>query len=110
MSQTGRGSSPGGRIPGPPRNQPPASQHTVRPSVRKSFTQNRANNQLIPDLGKLVRSEADNNERNKRQSSRVQGTFDINQIADGGRTRKQRESIKGKTFTIINHCVQYMEI
>ena len=99
MSQVGGyGSGQGGRVPGPPRHQPPTSQHRVQPSVkvRTSMAPNRGGNQLIPDLGKLVRSEADNNERNKRQSNRMQGHFDVTQIADGGRTRSQRRSIKGK--------------
>ena len=98
MSQVGGyGSGQSGKVPGPPRNQPPTSQHRVQPSVkvRASMAPNRGTNQLIPDLGKLVRSEADNNERNKRQSNRNQGDFDVTQIADVGRQRSQRQSIKG---------------
>ena len=56
-------------------------------------------NTVIPDLGKLVRSEADNNERNKRNSGRNQENFDLSQIADGGRTRQTRRSIKGEKAT-----------
>ena len=56
-------------------------------------------NTVIPDLGKLVRSEADNNERNKRNSGRNQENFDLSQIADGGRTRQTRRSIKGEQAT-----------
>ena len=101
--QSGRGSNlgGGGRIPGAPRHQPPMSQPTVQPSVRMnrapSMNKNRGHqNMAIPDLGKLVRTEADNYERNKRQSSRPQhSNFDLSQIADGGRTKQNRASIKG---------------
>ena len=76
------------------------SQPTVQPSVRvrASVAPNRGHNQMaIPDLGKLVRTEADNNERNKRASHRPsnQSSWDPSQIADGGRTKQNRASIKG---------------
>ena len=93
---SGRGSNMGGagRIPSAPRHQAPMSQPTVQPSVRvrASVNQNRG----PPNLGNLIRTEADNHERNKRQSSRQQeSSFDPSQIADGGRTKQNRASIKG---------------
>ena len=76
------------------------SQPTVQPQVRvrASMAQNRGpQNTAIPDLGKLVRTEADNFERNKRRSrTQQQSNFDLNQIADGGRTKQNRASLKGK--------------
>lgn len=76
------------------------SQPTVQPQVRvrASMAQNRGpQNTAIPDLGKLVRTEADNFERNKRRSrTQQQSNFDLNQIADGGRTKQNRASLKGR--------------
>ena len=98
---SGRGLNVGGArgIPGAPRHQAPMSQPTVQPSVRvrASVNQNRGHqNMAIPDLGSLIRTEADNNERNKRQSSRQQQSgFDISQVPDGGRSKQNRASIKG---------------
>jgi len=87
-----------GRIPSAPRHQAPMSQPTIQPSVRvrASVNQNRGpQNMAIPDPSKLLRTEADNHERNKRQSSRQQeSSFDPSQIADGGRTKQNRASIK----------------
>jgi len=95
---SGRGSNMGGpgKIPGAPRHQAPMSQPTIQPSVRvrASVNQNRGP-QAIPDLGRLIRTEADNNERNKRQSGgHQQSDFDLSQIAPGGRTKQNRASIK----------------
>ena len=86
-----------GGIPGPPRQLAPSKQQTTRPSVRvkSSFTNKTSTNNVIPDLGALVKTEADNKERNKRTSGRIQEDFDLNKIADGGRTRQTRRSIKG---------------
>ena len=82
-----------GRIPGPPGQLAPSKQQTTRPSVRVKSSV--AKNDKIPDLGKLVRSEADNKERNKRTSGRIQEDFDLNKVADVGRTGQSRRSIKG---------------
>ena len=82
-----------GGIPGPPRQLAPSKQQTTRPSVRVKSSV--AKNDKIPDLGKLVRSEADNKERNKRTSGRIQEDFDLNKVADVGRTGQSRRSIKG---------------
>ena len=88
-----------GRIPGAPRHQATMSQPTVQPSVRvrASVNQNRGpQNMVIPDFGKLIRTEADNQERNKRKSGRQQeSTYDLSQIPEGGRTKQNRASIKG---------------
>ena len=98
---SGRGSNMGGagRIPGAPRHQAPMSQPTVQPSVRvrASVNQNRGpQNMAIPDFSRLKRTEADNHERYKRQSSgQQQSNFDLSEIADGGRTKQNRASIKG---------------
>ena len=59
------------------------------------ITQNRTENQIIPDLGKLVGSEADSNEARNRKSGGMQGDYDRSQIADGGKTRQTRRSING---------------
>ena len=103
---SGRGSNMGGagRIPGAPRHQAPMSQPTVQPSVRVRASVNQGpQNMAIPDLGRLIRTEADNHERNKRKSSRQQeSNFDLNQIADGGRTKQNRASIKGNLSFITN--------
>ena len=85
-------------MPGPPTQLAPSKQQTTRPSVRVKSSV--AKNDKIPDLGKLVRSEADNKERNKRTSGRIQEDFDLNKIADGGRTRQTRRSIKGMYTSI----------
>ena len=84
-------------MPGPPTQLAPSKQQTTRPSVRvkSSFTNKTSTNNVIPDLGALVKTEADNKERNKRTSGRIQEDFDLNKIADGGRTRQTRRSIKG---------------
>ena len=109
---SGRGLNMGGagRIPSAPRHQAPMSQPTIQPSVRvrASVNQNRGpQNMAIPDFSRLKRTEADNHERNKRQSSRQQqSNFDPSQIADGGRTKQNRASIKG-TFHHLSpntHC------
>ena len=106
--QSGRGSNMGGpgRIPSAPRHQAPMSQPTVQPSVRvrASVNQNRGpQNMVIPDFGKLIRTEADNHERNKRKSSRQQESmYDLSQIPDGGRTKQNRASIKGNLSFITN--------
>ena len=86
-----------GGIPGPPRQLAPSKQHTTRPSesVKSSFTNNTSPHKVIPYLGALVKTEADNKERTKRTSGRIQEDFDLNKIADGGRTRQTRRSIKG---------------
>ena len=91
-----------GGIPGPPRQLAPSKQQTTRPSVRvkSSFTNKTSTNNVIPDLGALVKTEADNKERNKRTSGRIQEDFDLNKIADGGRTRQTRRSIKGMYTSI----------
>ena len=86
-----------GGIPGPPRQLAPSKQQTTRPSVRvkSSFTNKTSTNNVIPDLGALVKTEADNKERNKRTSGRIQEDFDLNKVADVGRTGQSRRSIKG---------------
>ena len=86
-------------MPGPPTQLAPSKQQTTRPSVRVKSSV--AKNDKIPDLGKLVRSEADNKERNKRTSGRIQEDFDLNKVADVGRTGQNRRSIKGNVHKAI---------
>ena len=108
---SGRGSNMGGagRIPGAPRHQPPMSQPTVQPSVRvrASVNQNKGlQNMAIPDLGNLIRTEADNRERNKRNSGRQQeSSFDLSRLPDGGRTKQNRASIKGNSSFMTFYCI-----
>ena len=63
-----------------------------------------ATNQFIPDLGKLVKSEADRNEGMKRQRSiKVEGEYDLNQF-DPGKTRQTRRR-SGFLFQIKTGCM-----